>query len=162
MTRLVPHPLLSLALTAMWLLLTRFSLGHLILGTAIALIAGWAMAQLHPARPHVRRIGLGVKLVAIVTWDILLSNIAVAGLILTRGRGGMRRPGFLRIPLELHDPTGLAALAIIITSTPGTAWIEHDRASGELLLHIFDLVDEDAQRETIRQRYEAPLLEIFQ
>jgi len=45
MSRLVPYPLLSLALLVMWLLLTRFSLGHLILGSGIALIAGKAMAE---------------------------------------------------------------------------------------------------------------------
>ncbi|HHX91623.1 MAG TPA: Na+/H+ antiporter subunit E, partial [Paracoccus sp.] len=30
------------------------------------------------------------------------------------------------------------------------------------LLHIFDLVDEDAWRELIKNRYEALLLEIFE
>ena len=30
----------------MWLLLNRFSLGHLLLGTAVALVAGRAMAAL--------------------------------------------------------------------------------------------------------------------
>lgn len=162
MNRLVPHPLLSLALVGMWLLLTRFSLGHLLLGTAIALVAGWAMGELHPSRPRIRRWDVALRLAVIVTWDILLSNIAVARLILTNGRGGTRRPGFVRIPLELRDPTGLAVLAIIITATPGTAWIELDRESGVLLLHIFDLVNEDAQRDEIRKRYEAPLMEIFE
>ena len=35
MRRVLPHPLLVLSLVLVWLLLTRFSLGHLILGTVI-------------------------------------------------------------------------------------------------------------------------------
>lgn len=162
MIRLVPHPILSLALLGMWLLLTRFTLGHLVLGTAIALVAGWSMGELHPARIRIRRWTPALRLALIVPWDILVSNLAVARLILTNGRRGARRSGFIRIPLELRDPTGLAVLAMIITATPGTAWIEHDRESGVLILHIFDLLDPDAQRDEIRTRYEAPLLEIFQ
>lgn len=162
MIRLVPHPFLSLVLVFMWLLLTWFSLGHLILGTVIALVAGWAMGALRPSRPRIRRWTPALRLGFVVTWDILVSNLAVARLILTNGRGGTRRSGFIRIPLELRDPTGLAILSMIVTATPGTAWIEHDRESGVLILHIFDLVDEAAQRDEICVRYEAPLLEIFQ
>jgi multicomponent K+:H+ antiporter subunit E len=162
MGRLVPHPLLSLALVGMWLLLTRFSPGHLLLGTAIALIAGRAMAALKPDRPRIRRWIPALRLGVVVPWDILRSNIAVARLILTNGRRGTRRSGFIRIPLELRDPTGLAILSMIITATPGTAWIEHDRKSGVLILHIFDLTDEAAQRDEILRRYATPLMEIFQ
>ena len=55
MTRIVPHPLLTGGLVLMWLLLNRFSLGHLVLGTAVALVAGRAMAALEPVRPRIRR-----------------------------------------------------------------------------------------------------------
>ncbi|GLS88075.1 cation:proton antiporter [Cypionkella aquatica] len=161
MSRFFPHPLLSLALTAMWLLLTRFSLGNLLLGAAIALIAGWAMGALHPRRVRLRRWDLLAKLLCIVTWDILKSNATVAWAILTNGRGGKRRSGFVCIPLELRSINGLALLAIILTATPGTAWLEHDQDSGLLLLHVFDLRDGDDWSGLIRNRYEAPLLEIF-
>ncbi|MBR2656657.1 MAG: hypothetical protein IKD58_09240 [Loktanella sp.] len=55
MSRLVPHPILSLVLVMMWLLLTRFSAGHLVLGSAIGLAAGWALTGLHPQGPRLRR-----------------------------------------------------------------------------------------------------------
>lgn len=161
MSRLIPHPLLSLALVVMWLLLTRFSLGHLVLGSLVALVAGWALSSLHPAGPRLRRWDLIARLVAIVTWDIIRSNAAVAWLIATGGRG-QRRSDFLEIALDLRSQAGLAILAIILTATPGTAWLEYRPASGTLLLHVFDLVDEEAWRELIKNRYEALLLEIFE
>lgn len=162
MIRLVPHPLLTLGLVLIWLMLTRFSLGHLLLGTVVALVAGWAMSALRPERPSLRHWCAIPGLIRIVAWDILRSNVAVAWLILSGGRGGTRRSGFLQVPLRLGHPSALAVLAIIITATPGTAWLEYDRETGVLLLHVFDLVDEAEWLDLIQNRYEARLLEIFE
>ncbi len=41
MKRLLPHPILSLGLLGLWLLLTRLSPGHVVLGSAVAVVAGW-------------------------------------------------------------------------------------------------------------------------
>lgn len=162
MSRLVPHPVLSLLLLVMWLLLTRFSPGQLVLGILIGLVAGWALSGLHPQGQRLRRWDLIAKLVAIVTYDILRSNIAVAWLILTGGRKGLRRSDFIEIPLDLRSQGALALLAIILTATPGTAWLEYKPATGTLLLHVFDLVDEATWRDLIKNRYEALLLEILE
>ncbi|RRH73449.1 Na+/H+ antiporter subunit E [Falsigemmobacter faecalis] len=161
MIRLIPHPLLSLALVFMWLLLTSFSLGHLVLGAMLGLVIGWIFRLLEPERPKLRRIWPLVKLSGIVALDILRSNIAVARLILTRGRHGKRRSEFLEVPLELKDPHALALLAMIVTATPGTAWLSHDMDSGILILHVFDLVEEDDWRTLIHNRYETLLMEAF-
>lgn len=161
MTRLIPHPLLSLGLVGIWLLLTRFSLGHLLLGTVIALIAGWALGALEPPALKRRRVLPLIRLAGIVAGDIVRSNIAMARLILTNGRRNSRRSGFVEIPLRLSDPTALALLAMIITATPGTAWLEHDSENGILLLHVFDLIEPGDWVTLIRDRYESLLLEAF-
>lgn len=162
MSRVLPYPLLSAALLLMWLMLTRFSLGHAILGGTIAVIAGWSMSALHPADPRIRRWSKIFELCWIVFVDIIRSNIAVATLILSRGRAGRRRSQFIDIHLDLRDRTALAYLAVIITSTPGTAWIDYDASRNVLLIHVFDVIDEDEWRELIKSRYEALLLEIFE
>ena len=97
------------------------------------------------------------------TWmlhDIVRSNIAVARRVLGLER---RRwtSGFVEIPIELRDPYGLATLACIITSTPGTLWMDFDEASGTLTIHVLDLVDKSEWVRTIKGRYERLLLEIF-
>ena len=159
MTRVIPHPLLSLLVVVVWLLLNRFSLGHLVLGAAVALFAGQAMAALDPERPRVRRPLLIVRLFLIVLLDIVRSNIAVARLILV---GGPRRQGFVEIDLAVRAPTALAVLAVVVTSTPGTAWMDYDAARGRLLLHVFDLRDEEEWRRVVNERYGALLKEIFE
>lgn len=158
MTRLLPYPLLAAALTLMWLLLTSFSLGNLILGGIVAILAGQAMTALEPARPGLRRPDLILRFFGVVMIDIARSNIAVARVLL---RGGPRRSGFVEIPLRLREPVGLAILAIVLTSTPGTAWIDYDSSQGRLLLHVFDLNDGDDWREIVQNRYERLLLEIL-
>ncbi|GAB1479277.1 Na+/H+ antiporter subunit E [Paracoccaceae bacterium] len=161
MTRLIPHPLLSLGLVGIWLLLTRFSLGHLLLGTGIALVAGWALGALEPPARKRRRVVPLIRLAWIVAGDIVRSNIAVAQLILTGGRKNSRRSGFVEVPLRLRDQTALALLAMIVTATPGTAWLEHDSETGILLVHVFDLIEPEDLVTLIRDRYESLLLEAF-
>jgi multicomponent K+:H+ antiporter subunit E len=162
MSRILPHPLLTLTLFLMWMMLTRFSLGNALLGGTVAMVAGRAMASLHPEGPWLRRWDRIARLACIVFADILRSNVAVASLILTHGRRGRRRSDFLEIALDLRDRTGLAWLAVIITATPGTAWIEYDASRDMLLIHVFDLVDEADWLALIKHRYEALLLEIFE
>ena len=161
MTRVLPYPILTASLILMWLLLNGFSVGHLALGSAVALVASRIMGALQPAKPSLRRWQAVPRLFALVLVDIVRSNIAVSGIIL-QGRRRQRRAGFVAIPLGLRDEMGLAVLACIITSTPGTAWIEYDPATGVLLIHVLDLVDEAAWVDLIKSRYEALLQEIFE
>lgn len=159
--RVVPHPILTVTLVAMWLLLNRFSVGHLLLGTAVALVAGQAMAALDPVRPRIRRWDLVLRLFLAVMFDIIRSNVAVARLILF-GRGARSRSDFVEIDLALRDPTALAVLAVIVTSTPGSAWMDYDAASGRLTLHVFDLIDPEEWRALVNDRYARLLKEIFE
>ncbi|HTM78252.1 MAG TPA: Na+/H+ antiporter subunit E, partial [Devosia sp.] len=124
MRRLLPYPLLWLALLAMWLLLNgSISPGQLLLGIIIASLACWAVAAVESPKPKIRRIGTVAQLVWLVIVDIVQSNVAVIGLIL---RGRVPRSAFVTIPLELKDPNGLAVLSCIVTATPGSAWIHYD------------------------------------
>jgi len=162
MSRIIPHPLLSAALVLMWLLLTRFSLGHLVLGTLIALVAGWTVERLHPARPRIRRWAAIPQLMGIVVWDILKSNITVARVLLLGPNHPSYHSGFVELHLTLRDQNALALLAMILTATPGTAWLEYEGEDGRLLLHVLDLRSEDDWQTLIRKRYETLLLEIFE
>ena len=161
MSRILPYPLLTVSLLVMWLLLNGLSVGHVLLGGAIAIAASNAAAALQPAKPRMKRWHLLPKLVLVVLIDIWRSNIAVARLILRRSQS-RRVSGFIVVPLDLRQRTGLAILACIVTSTPGTAWVEHDSVNNTVLLHVFDLVDEAHWIDLIKNRYERLLLEILE
>jgi multicomponent K+:H+ antiporter subunit E len=119
------------------------------------------MSALQPSKPRIRRWSRIATLMGIVFVDILRSNIAVARINLG-GRKLEVVSGFVAIPLEMRDPTGLAFLACIITSTPGTAWVEYRSTEDLLLIHVLDLVSEESWSELIKGRYEALLMEIFE
>lgn len=162
MKRRPPIPVLPLFLAAMWLLLNdSLTPGHVVLGIVFALLVTAAVGALRPlpAWPHRLRVAIGLCWHVFV--DIVRSNLAVGRIILGASR---RQPliGFMKIPLDMRDPHGLAMLAVIITGTPGTVWAGHDAENNVLTLHVLDLKDEAYWVRTIKQRYERPLMEIFE
>jgi multicomponent K+:H+ antiporter subunit E len=162
MMRFLPYPIASACLLALWLLLNQsHSPGQIVLGIAVALIGGWTLTLLDFARARPKRLGVIARLAAMVLTDIVRSNMAVARIILGFGRKE-RTSGFVEIPLALREPYGLAALACIITSTPGTLWVDFNERTGILTIHVLDLVEEAEWIGTIKSRYESRLLEIFE
>lgn len=162
MNRLLPFPALWTLLVGMWLVLNEslapasVLLGALVAGIAVHLLA----SLLEPVR--LRRPLAFLALAWVVLADIVRSNIAVARIVLGGGGGSTRTTGFIEIALELRSPVGLAVLACIVTSTPGTAWAGYDSHRSVMTLHVFDLVDEAGWICTIKGRYERRLMEVFE
>lgn len=162
MKRLFPAPWLSLALWALWLLLNlSLSAGNLLLGAALAIVAPLMFAPLRPLPVRIRRPGVILKLFFLVGRDVVVSNIAVAWGVLRAGKNPPRSR-FIKIPLDLRDANGLAALSMITTVVPGTIWSELALDRSVLLLHVFDLDDEAQFIEHFKTAYERPLMEIFE
>lgn len=155
--------LLAILLFVMWLLLNNsLAPGHIGLGALLAFYIARNSGRMRPLQPRVRKLQKFVPLMFMVLVDIVRSNITVARIVL--GLTGPRKPtpGFIGIPLDLHDPHGLAILAMILTATPGTVWVDLSADNSKLTLHVLDLREEYDWVQTIKQRYERPLLEIFQ
>ncbi|OED01243.1 MULTISPECIES: Na+/H+ antiporter subunit E [unclassified Rhizobium] len=157
---MLPYPLLALSLILMWLLLNGFTLGQLIFGIIVAVFASWGMASLRPEKPRLRKWYLLPKLFFRVVFDVLKSNAQVAWIIL-RGRSRKTTPGFVVLELRVRDQIPLALLAVILTSAPGSAWLEYDSNDNTVLLHVLDLENEVQWRDMVANRYESLLMEIF-
>lgn len=161
MTRLLPYPILSMLLLAMWLLLNQsVEPGHILLGAIIGFAGGHAISTLQIPGARVRHPSAIVRLAFIVLTDIIRSNIAVSRIVLTPGRKA--QSGFMSINLEIRNEYAIAILACIVTSTPGTVWVNFDTGKGILLIHVLDLVDEQTWTNLIKNRYERLLMEIFE
>jgi len=156
-------PMLAIALIGLWLLLNdTLEPAQIVLGGVLAVLFTLGIARMRPLQPRVRRLPLAIKLIFVVLMDIVRSNIAVGRVILGLVRDHEVKSGFLDIPMQLRDPHGLAVLSMIVTSTPGTVWVELSPDGGTLRLHVLDLQDEAGWIRLIKQRYERPLLEIFE
>ena len=157
------YPLLGLALLALWLLLWESAApGALLLGVALAAAGVAVLAGLDMPRASLRRLTPLPGLVWDVALEVVRSNNAVARIILAPESARTRRSGFVEVPLDMRSPHGLAALACILTATPGTVLVDHDPDSGVILLHVLDLVDEASWVRTVKDKWERRLMEIFE
>ena len=137
MKRLLPAPLLTAALICMWLVLNRsLSLGQILLAVLFGVAAPALLAPLRPARPRIRHPLVVLRLIGVVGVDVIRSSLDVFW-TLVKSRVQPPNSRFVVIPLDLRDPTALAALAMITTVVPGTVWCELARDGSSLLLHVW-------------------------
>ncbi|HEX2541379.1 MAG TPA: Na+/H+ antiporter subunit E [Caldimonas sp.] len=162
MKRWLPSPWLSAAVFALWLLLNQSQAPvHLLLGALLALAVPRLTLRLRPAGAPIRRPIVLLRLIAVVGFDVVRSALDVAAGVLGAGRRPPRAR-FVRVPLEVRDPHALASLAVITAVVPGTVWAELATDRSALLLHVFDVADDDAFIAHYKGRYERPLQEIFE
>ncbi|WCM91547.1 Na+/H+ antiporter subunit E [Acidovorax sp. NCPPB 2350] len=162
MKRLFPAPLLSVALAGMWLLLNQsLGAGQLILAALVGVCIPLLTRGLRPLPVRVRRPGTVLRLTLSVVVDTTVSNLSVVRFLAFPSR--RRHPsGFVQIPLDLRDANGLAVLAVIVCITPGTSWAELSLDRSVLMLHVLELDNPQDVIDQVKQRYERPLMEIFE
>lgn len=155
------HPVLSLLLLAVWLLMQQsLAVAHLLSGVLLALavprlVHGFLGRAVRPAA-----VGQALRLTALVLWDIVVSNLTVARLVLDPS--SRPRPAWVPVPLDIQHPTGITLLAAIITTTPGTVSCVVDDEAGHILVHALDCDDPAAAAAQMKARYEMPLRAIFE
>jgi len=160
MKKWLPHPVFSMFLFVAWLLLAaELSAAHILLALILAWVIPYLCRSFLYGIPPLRNPLAAVRLLLLVTYDIVLANIAVARLIL--GPSERLRPTFVEVPLALTQPMSISLLASIITMTPGTVSADLSEGNRTLLVHALDCDDPQSLVAEIKQRYEKPLLEIF-
>jgi multicomponent K+:H+ antiporter subunit E len=160
--RLIPHPILTLLLTLVWLLLVnRFSLNSLVFGFLLGIIIPFITQPFWPDRPRLRNPAMIVEYTLVVLYDIVMANIVVARLILFK-RNADLHPNWVCIPLDLRTPEAITVLAATITLTPGTVSADLSDHGHSLLVHCLDAPNPEAVRDEIKDRYERRLMEIFE
>lgn len=156
----LPHPLFSLFLALLWLLMINdFSMAHALLGLVLGVAIPLVTHAFWPEEARIRRPLPLLRYLLVLLMDILRSNLVVALRILRPARH--LRPGFFTYPLALEDDFAITILASTISLTPGTVSIHYDAEANTLLVHALHLEDEAEAIAGIRERYEQPLEEIF-
>jgi len=159
--KIFPHPLLSVMLTVVWLLLVNsIALGSIVMGLILGILTPIFSAPFWPNRPKLRNPLMIIEYMAVVLWDIVVANISVAGIVLLKRNQDMR-PAWIMVPLELTSPEAITVLAGTITMTPGTVTSMVAADGRSLLVHCLHTDDPDGVRDEIKNRYERRLLEVF-
>lgn len=160
MKRLLPHPAQSLLLLLTWMLLVdTFAFGQWLLGSVLAVLIPLACNRLLVAHPqHWKPLKL-LRFLMMVMGDILVANFHVARLTLGRVRD--LRPAFVEVPIDLDNELAISVLVSVVSLTPGSLAADLSLDRRNLLVHGLDVPDAQAMIDEIKQRYEAPLKEIF-
>ncbi len=158
--KVFPHPILTLVLWGVWLLLNNtIGAGHIVLGLILAIFIPWLTSGFWPEKIRIKSPLTLLKFLGVVLWDILVANMAVAKLILSRNKN--LKPGFFYIDLDIETPLGISLLANTISLTPGTVSCDLTEDRKQLLVHALHIEDIPATIKEIKERYEAPLKKVF-
>lgn len=153
------HPILSGFIALSWIaLMHSVEIFHLVAGICIGVVIP-RLIQPFLGERHRVNWWQALRLSGIVLWDIVLSNIVVARLVL--GKIHNMHPMWIRVPLASSHPTVNALFAMIITTTPGTVSAVVDEQRGLILVHALNCDDAHAAALDMKQRYESALLQIF-
>ena len=156
----LPHPVLSLVLAVVWLLLQQsLAPANLISAALLALLLPRLLHGFIGDSVRPRSARTIVHLLGVVLWDIVMSNITVARLVLNPASNP--QPAWVEVPLQAKHPTAVALLAAIITMTPGTVSCVIDEQRNSILVHALDCSDAAEMAAQIKQRYERSLCRIF-
>jgi multicomponent K+:H+ antiporter subunit E len=161
MTRLFPHPILSVVLVLVWLLLVNtVTLNAVVFGATLGLLLPLLIRAYWPDMARLRNPLAIAGYVLIVLLDIVKANIQVALIVLFKPSAQLR-PAWVRVPLDVTRPEAITLLAGTITMTPGTVSCDIAQDGHALLVHCLHAPDPDAVRDEIKDRYERRLKEIF-
>lgn len=156
----LPHPILSVFLLVTWLLLNNtIAMGHVVLGSILSIFIPWFTSSFWPERIIVQKPLVFLKFMAVVSYDIIVANIAVAKLILSPNSS--LQSSFLVIPLDIQSPVGISVLASTISLTPGTVSSDLSEDKTTLLVHSLHTTNKEEDIALIKERYEKPLMEVF-
>jgi multicomponent K+:H+ antiporter subunit E len=154
------HPVMSLLLAVLWLLMQQsLAPAHLLSALALGLVVPRLVHGFLGRAARPRALVLALRFAGVVLWDIVVSNLTVARLVLDPS--SRPQPAWVPIRLDLRHPTGITLLATIITTTPGTVSCVVDDEGGQILVHALDCDDPQAAAAQMKARYEAPLRAIF-
>lgn len=157
---LFPMPFHSLLLFVVWLLLNNsISAGHIVLASFFAMTIPWFVTGMRDEHPKIRKPWLAIRYVCMVLKDILVANVEVALLII--GSTKKLKPAFVAVPINLNSDLGITILASTVSLTPGTVSAEVSKDKAWLYIHALHLTDKTELIDSIKQRYEKPIKEIF-
>lgn len=158
--KVFPHPVLSLQLGLSWLVLSHsLALVHWLSAVLFALVVPRLLSPFLGEASRLNWTAV-VRLLLVVLWDIVISNITVARI--TLGSMSAPKPAWLRVPLATDHPRVNALFASIITTTPGTVSMTIDEQRREILVHALNCDDPQGMINDMKSRYEQPLMTIFQ
>lgn len=158
MNLLLLNVLLALAWAA---LMGQFDVPTLIFGFILGYFALWLTArQIGPN--YFRKMPLALLFFGFYLRELVLANLRVARIVLSRDPKKHLRPAIVAVPLSLRSRSAAVFLANMLTLTPGTLSVDISNDLKTLFLHTLFLENPDVTRREIKDGYERRIKELFE
>lgn len=152
--------LLNLTLMALWVASTGvFTYANAALGFVVGFLSlRWVRPMLGPTA-YFRKLPLAIWVGLLFLWEVLKSNLRVAGEVVTPKR--FRHPGIVAVPLDSRTELEISVLANMITLTPGSLYLDLSEDRKTLYVHSMFADDPEQVRRDIKQRFERRVLALL-
>lgn len=150
----------NLLLALVWaLMIESFSVATFLVGFVASFIVLWFLSPLIGGQTYFRKVVQTTRFACFLLKEIVVANLRIAWHVVTPS--SFFKPGVVAVPLEAMSETEVAILANIITLTPGSFTVDVSDDNTVLYVHMMDIGDIEAARQSIKHDYERPLLEVM-
>ncbi|MEM6616647.1 MAG: Na+/H+ antiporter subunit E [Pseudomonadota bacterium] len=152
--------LANVLLAVLWAAVSgSFSLLNVAFGFVLSSVALWLIREQYGTMGYLNRVGRALSLFGLFLWELLLSAIRVAFIVLKPNMN--LRPAFFAYDLRVDRDVEITLLANMITLTPGTLSVDVSNDRKTLYIHCLTADDLDSVREGIANGFERKILETF-
>lgn len=155
--------LLTLLIALGWALATgSFTLLNLLFGALVA-AAGLFMIRDRVQTPRIMlRLRRVVSLTLLFVYELFISAIRVAVLVMRPDMHARLKPGIVAFPLTVETDAQITLLANLITLTPGTLSVDVSDDRKVLYVHAVTVDDREALIADIAGGFEKKIMEAFE
>lgn len=149
-------------LTVLWAAVTGgFALPNLLLGAVLAGLVTYLLRD-RAATPGIwRRLRAALSLAGLFFYELMVSAVRVAPLVLTPRLDARLKPAIVAFPLSVTRDAEIALLANLITLTPGTLSVDVSEDKRFLFVHALTVEDRQALIAEIASGFEARVKAVF-
>ncbi len=139
-----------------------FSGLNLLLGGVVGGVAVLVLREAFASPKALRRIRRVISLAALFLYELVVSAVRVAIVVMRPDLSSAVRPAIIAVPLTVKSDAEITLLANMITLTPGTLSVDVAADKSVLYVHALDMADKEAMIADIANGFEKKIHEVFE
>ncbi|MDP2781477.1 Na+/H+ antiporter subunit E [Devosia sp.] len=154
--------LMIVGLALVWAAITgNFTALNLLLGAGIGALTALLLRNWFASPQLLRRVRRINSLFLLFMWELMVSAVRVAIIVITPNIRATLRPGIIAFPLTVKSDFEITLLANMITLTPGTLSVDVAEDRSVLYVHALQLDDREVLIAEIAGGFERKIQEAF-
>lgn len=135
---------------------------NLLFGGLIGAVAVLVLREALSGPRTSRRIRRAVSLAVLFLYELMVSAVRVALVVVRPDMSRAVRPAIVAVPLSVKSDAEITLLANLITLTPGTLSVDVSADKSVLYVHALCMDDRDAMIADIANGFEKKIREVFE